>query len=115
LKTFAGQEYVLSVAPGNASEELGSKVDGALLASGWRREGDISYLKLNSVAHEGKSHGVGLAIVLPGHAKYEQMRPALALQQAFAGRGLHSNIVRDPALPTNKDIIEISVGPNSEE
>jgi hypothetical protein len=115
LKTFAGQEYVLSVAPGSASKQLGLKIDGTLLASGWRREGDISYLNLNSMAHKGKAHAVGLAIIVPGHAKYEQVRPALALQQAFAGRGLQPNIIRDPALPTNKDIIEISVGPNAEE
>jgi len=114
LETFAGQEYVLSVAPGDASEKLGSKIDSALLASGWRREGDISYLNLNSMAQKGNAHGVGLSIIVPGHAKYEQMRPALALQHAFAGSGLQPNIIRDPALPTNKAIIEISVGPSSE-
>jgi hypothetical protein len=115
LKAFAGQEYLLSVAPGTASTELGSRIDGTLQASGWRREVDISYLNLNSMSHTGKAHAVGLSIIVPGHAKYAQMRPALALQQAFARDGLQPNIIRDPALHTDKDIIEISVGPNAEE
>jgi hypothetical protein len=111
LKAFAGQEYLLSVAPDTASTELGSRIDGTLQASGWRREVDISYLNLNSMSHTGKPHTVGLSIIVPGRARYAQMRPALALQQALAGSGLQPNIIRDPALHTDKDIIEISVGP----
>jgi hypothetical protein len=111
LKAFAGQEYLLSVAPDTASTELGSRIDDTLQASGWRREVDISYLNLNSMSHTGKPHTVGLSIIVPGRARYAQMRPALALQQALAGSGLQPNIIRDPALHTDKDIIEISVGP----